>query len=286
MVLLDVFFHLSSKYAFTLHVAHINYHLRGKDSDLDEKLVKSFCSERNIPLHTLQARPLKKDENTLRNIRFRFLRKILAQTHSDAIVLAHHQDDQAETLLLHLFRGGGKRGLSGMRVKDNNVIRPFLFLSKEDILTYAQNGNIPFRIDQSNKHSKFTRNTIRNIYLPLIRNTYPTISKLLAQTSLIMSEEDAFLEEITKQCIYEKTSTTISFSFVQWKSLHKAIQRRFLRFCIFTLPHTSKNEISFSLIEELSNALEHPKSKKQKITFAGLIFERSDDTIRLFVKEN
>ncbi len=101
-----------------------------------------------------------------------------------------------------------------------------------------------------------------------------------------MAEEDAFLEEITKQCLYEKTSNSITFSYKQWESLHKAIQRRFLRLCIFSLPHNPKNEISFSLIEELSNALNHPKSKRQKIAFAGLIFERSDDTIRLFTKEN
>jgi tRNA(Ile)-lysidine synthase len=202
------------------------------------------------------------------------------------IVLAHHQDDQAETLLLHLFRGGGKKGLSGMRPKNNKIIRPFLFLSKKEILTYAKNGNIPFRIDQSNAHTQFTRNIIRNEYIPLLKKTYPNISKLLAQTSLIMAEEDAFLEEITKQCLYEKTSDGITFSYKQWESLHKAIQRRFLRLCIFSLPHNPKNEISFSLIEELSNALNHPKSKRQKIAFAGLIFERSDDTIRLFTKEN
>ncbi len=183
MVLLDVFFHLSSKYAFTLHVAHINYHLREKESDLDEKLVQSFCLKRNIPFHILQAHPLKKDENTLRNIRFRFLEKICTQTRSNAIVLAHHQDDQAETLLLHLFRGGGKKGLSGMRPKNNKIMRPFLFLSKKEILTYAKNGNIPFRIDQSNGHTQFTRNIIRNEYIPLLKKTYPNISKLLAQTS-------------------------------------------------------------------------------------------------------
>jgi tRNA(Ile)-lysidine synthase len=82
MVLLDVFFHLSSKYAFTLHVAHINYHLREKESDLDEKLVQSFCLEKNIPLHTLQAYPSKKDENSLRNIRFRFLEEKFVYTNA------------------------------------------------------------------------------------------------------------------------------------------------------------------------------------------------------------
>ena len=157
-------------------IAHINYKLRGKDSELDSELVDNFCKTNAIQFYQYQVSEKdQKPENSIqvwaRNLRYRFFFKILNETKSDFIVTAHHLNDQLETFLINLSRGSGIRGLSGIPSNENSILRPLLNFSKEEIYDFAHHQNIEFREDLSNKKNDYLRNKIRNEIVPLLMET-------------------------------------------------------------------------------------------------------------------
>lgn len=171
--LLDIFAVLRRKYDFHIILAHVNYGLRGKESDQDEAFVKQLACRYDLPLFLLHPKIILKNnlEERLRDIRYRFFESIRKKTKSRSIATAHHEDDQAETFLLHLFRGSGLRGLRAMRPKNGALIRPLLDTSRADILDYLSIRHLPFRTDTTNSSDRFLRNKIRNRLLPLLRGS-------------------------------------------------------------------------------------------------------------------
>jgi len=285
IALLHFFLSLREKYNLTLFVAHINYHLRDKESDLDQKYVEEMCEKHDVPCFVLHSHDSKKDENTLRDIRFSFLQKLLKKHACNSIALAHHQDDQGETLFLRLLRGSGLHGMQGMRPKNSPFIRPFLFTSQKEIYVYLRENNLSFRTDTSNNNIRYTRNYVRHEIIPRIKeNIQPNISTVLSQTATRFAEDESCLQEILKKRFsYKKTTTKVQFSLRHWQKLPISLQRRALLLSIKELYRNPPQEtISFGLIEEIRNTLSRDKSKKQKIALPPLILERSNDTVTLF----
>lgn len=191
MALLSILSQLQKKYAWQLAIAHVNYGLRGKESDQDMALVQKTAETLGIPLYNLKKRSLpKKSEEALRDIRYDFF-KTLAEKHDfDLVALAHHQDDQAETVLMHLIRGSGSRGLEGMRPQRDIYIRPLLTFSKQEILNFVKEAKIPYRLDQSNTENIYFRNRVRNELLPLLETYNPKIKRTLATTAQTLQQEN------------------------------------------------------------------------------------------------
>lgn len=157
-------------------VAHINYKLRGEDSDSDQKVVEDFCKKHNIKFHLYQV--LEKDEkpeNSIqlwaRKLRYQFFRKIQKKENLDFLVTAHHLNDQLETFIINLSKASGINGLSGIPANENNILRPLLNFSKDEIYQFAKENNIIFREDLSNKKSDYLRNKIRNEIVPKLSET-------------------------------------------------------------------------------------------------------------------
>ncbi|MBN8622521.1 MAG: tRNA lysidine(34) synthetase TilS [Flavobacteriales bacterium] len=154
-------------------IAHINYKLRGEDSDSDQKLVEDFCFKNNIKFHLYPVSEKdKKPENSIqlwaRNLRYDFFFKILKEENLDYIVTAHHLNDELETFLINLSRGSGIKGLSGIPSNENKIIRPLLNFSKEEIYAFAKENKIEFQEDLSNQKNDYLRNEIRNKIIPEI----------------------------------------------------------------------------------------------------------------------
>src|SRR5205085_10547889 len=140
------------------------------------------------------ARDTPHTEGAARTARYDFLRNSAAQTHSSAIALGHTQDDQVETLLLHLLRGSGSRGLGAMRRRDGDLARPLLDIARHDIEAYLSRLHLTPRRDATNADPRFTRNRLRQALLPAIDAFDPAARELLARTADILSEEDRFLD--------------------------------------------------------------------------------------------
>lgn len=167
MVLADLF----QVSGFNFHIAHINYHLRNEDSNLDQKLVSDFCKQHQIPFHLYDVsqkdnQPENSIQNWARELRYRFFKEIQQKENLDFLVTAHHLNDQLETFIINLSKASGIRGLSGIPQNENGIIRPLLDFSKDEIYEFAKENQIDFREDKSNQKTDYLRNKIRHKIIP------------------------------------------------------------------------------------------------------------------------
>ncbi len=180
---------------------HVNHGLRGAESDGDEAFVKALCEKLGVPLLTCRADPPPNPgEDWARKVRYGFFRQAMAQTGAAALVLAHHQDDQAETLLLHLLRGAGLTGLTAMSpdtsVDGLRILRPLLKYSREELRAFLNAKNQSWREDASNADPRYLRNALRHELLPRMERLAPGASKRIAETASLLREDDAALQAL------------------------------------------------------------------------------------------
>lgn len=199
--------HLLLKMNIPIAAAHCNFHLRGSESDGDEALVRAFAEQHNFILHVHQVDTLaiaqewkKGIEETARIVRYDWFHQ-LRKTHGYiAIATAHHSNDNAETLLMNLCKGTGIKGLHGILPEQNNIIRPLLFASKEEIQSYANQHLIPFREDSSNEDVKYLRNAVRHHIMPAIIEHFPhAIDNINHSIQRFAEAEILYMKEIERQ---------------------------------------------------------------------------------------
>lgn len=282
LCLLDAMTLLQKKMHFSFHIAHVNYHLRGKDSNNDELLVRETAEKYSLPLtcFSCDTHSFRHSEETMRDLRYAFFEKTRIDQKAGKILIAHNQNDQAETLLMRLLRGSGLSGLSSMKAKNGHIIRPLIEMSRDDIMRYLQERNISFREDTSNKDVLYFRNQIRHILIPFLEQRFqPKIRPILAETALLLGEDYALLEHISTSFVVKETPTSKEFSCRDFLSLPPALMTRELRSLVRPLLE-GKNP-SKKLLGELLKVLKSTKNKTQTVTFQGLKFIRKGDTVRL-----
>jgi tRNA(Ile)-lysidine synthase len=165
---------------YDIILAHVNYNLRGKDSILDKELVEEFANERSIPIYVYNVHlnvQLKNNPTNLqaeaRRIRYDFFEKVSDTKEIDYVITAHHLDDQLETLLFNLSRKMHLGNLAGIPNQRNNIIRPLLQFSKNEIKDYCTKNDIKYREDMSNFENKYTRNKLRNNVITALTEQIP-----------------------------------------------------------------------------------------------------------------
>lgn len=182
--------YLLAKWNFKISVAHVNFQLRGAESDADEQLVQTWCQQAGIPFYVLRsdadayanAHGLN-IQLAARKIRYDWWHSLKETLKADYIATAHHQDDHFETIVHHLLRGTGLKGLTGIPLRQNDIIRPFLGISANDIRRCADDLQIPFREDSSNQKDDYTRNKIRHHVIPVLREVMPDFASRSAHTA-------------------------------------------------------------------------------------------------------
>ncbi len=244
MVLLAVFHKLNLPF----EVAHVNYQLRGEESEQDQALVHKYCSERNIPFHLNRTDLQKKlDENNgnlqqeARKIRYDFFRSILQNRSLNCIVTAHHQDDQIETFWLMLSRSAGLAGLSGMSNFSNSVFRPLLTVPKKTLLKYAVKEKLAWNNDKSNQKNTYQRNLWRNKLLPYLQTEIPTLNDSVLLLMNYFKEENNE-QKLKVQKYIDDISTTSLITLLDYDQL--TIHQLVILFNYFKIP--------LQLIPELS----------------------------------
>lgn len=172
--------HLFLKAGLPFGIAHCNFQLRGDESDKDEVLVREWAFANNIPFHHTRFETKQKmDEwkkgvqETARMLRYEWFAEVCEEYKYSYIATAHHANDNAETLMMHLFKGTGMAGLHGIPVKNDRVIRPLLFASRKEIETYVAANDIKYREDASNATDNYLRNEVRHHILPVIEKVFP-----------------------------------------------------------------------------------------------------------------
>lgn len=193
VALLFAFYLLKEKLDIRLEAAHFNHHLRGEESDRDEKFVLSLCDRYDIPLHLGGGEiiPGKKGlEAAARDARYAFFQDLPGK-----IATAHTADDNAETVLMHLIRGTGLKGLGGITPVRGKVIRPMLRVTRKDVEAFLQEWCLSHIEDSSNETDAFLRNRIRHHVMPLLAQENPKIAENLSQMALRLRRDEEFLSE-------------------------------------------------------------------------------------------
>ncbi len=173
---------------FNFGIAHINFQLRGYESDEDEKFVTELAQQFRVAFFTERFdTALFAKENKIsiqmaaRTLRYGWLEQIRRTNSYHFVATAHHQDDRIETVLLNMFRGSGIRGLHGMKPKQDKIIRPMLCFSRDEIESFAGLNHIPFRQDRSNFETEYYRNKIRHEIIPSIEKHYPSFKNTFSE---------------------------------------------------------------------------------------------------------
>ena len=194
MALLWSLYLLKEEWDLDLRAAHFNHRLRGAESHRDEQFVRDFCAGYGIPLSVGSAHvtPGKKGlEAAAREARYAFLRTLPGK-----IATAHTADDNAETVLLHLVRGTGLKGLGGIMPRNGNVVRPMLSVTRSQVEALLREYAVPHIDDSSNETDQFLRNRLRHSVLPLLRAENPRIAENLSAMALRLREDEAALSAL------------------------------------------------------------------------------------------
>ncbi len=203
VALLEILWRLRNKYDWQVGAAHYEHGIRGAESREDAAFVQSFCASRQIPCFVeagdVPAFARKSGyslEQAARIKRYAFLQRVLKEQSFDFIALAHHGDDQAETVLMRILRGTGITGLSAMRPRNGQLVRPLLGVTKDMILSFCQQQGLAYRQDASNFVADCTRNRLRLELLPELKAAFnPELARSLCQLAAVAAEADDYISE-------------------------------------------------------------------------------------------
>lgn len=186
--------------------AHVNFHLRGDESDRDAAFSHQLCRDLGIPFYKtdLYAAEYAERENVsvemaARELRYRWFEQLRREQGAVAVAVAHHRDDSVETVLLNLIRGTGIRGLTGIKPRNGNVIRPLLCCDREAVLEYLEKRGLTYVTDRSNLLNEYRRNKIRLEVLPLLESIQPSVRESISRTIDHLSETEILYEKALEE---------------------------------------------------------------------------------------
>lgn len=222
---------------YEVEAMHCNFHLRGEESDRDEKFVECHCKEIGIPFYCKHFDTIRycsehrvSIEMGARELRYAWFEEVKNEHQAQAICVAHHRQDQAETILLNLVRGTGLRGLAGMHYRNGDIIRPLLDCSRQDIEEYLHAQNIQWVNDRTNAERDAKRNIIRLDVLPLLTSINPQAIKNIAncanhiQACIPIYEKGLWAEKTVGDQDPSNETAEMRYSFESQTQLHEAIR--------------------------------------------------------------
>lgn len=191
---------------------HCNFHLRGEESNRDEAFCKALCQQLNIPLHlvhfdtkTYSELHRISIEMAARELRYSHFRQLKEALNAESICVAHHKDDCAETVLMNLVRGTGLKGLTGIRAKNGDIVRPLLCLSRQEIEAYLSSISQDYVTDSTNLTDEATRNKYRLHIFPLLKEINPSVREAITSTARHLEDMlpivEAALNECREKCV-------------------------------------------------------------------------------------
>ncbi len=210
-----VLFDLLLKNNFSFSVAHCNFSLRDRESDEDGSFVKRICDLSSVKFFIKKFNTTTyADDNNLspqmaaRKLRYDWFKILCEDCNFSFIATAHHCNDSVETLLINLIRGTGVSGLRGIKELDQNIIRPLLSFTKNDLIKYTNDNNIQYREDSSNSSNKYVRNKVRNQIIPIMQEINPDLIDSISKTMSKLED----VEIIYKQYVHRKKKKLLIFS--------------------------------------------------------------------------
>ncbi|MDD4068602.1 MAG: tRNA lysidine(34) synthetase TilS [Bacteroidales bacterium] len=224
MILCDLFLKSNFKFA----IAHCNFHLRGEESNRDERFVREYAQKNNIKIHvkdfdtySYMKEKGKSMQVSAREMRYSWFNELLKEEGYSYIATGHHIDDSIETFFMNILRGTGIAGLHGILQKVNLVIHPLLFTGRAEIVNYQKENKLEFVEDSSNATTKYTRNKIRHELIPLVKEIAPNFDKIISKEIERFRETEVVFRSVindAKTKLLEIENQTIKISIEKLKS--------------------------------------------------------------------
>jgi tRNA(Ile)-lysidine synthase len=255
-------------------VAHVNHGLR-KESEKEEEYLAHYCAKNGLPLLTKQLNPLKATEEYLRGERYKFFRKLMVTEKASYIMVAHNLNDQAETILLNLVRGSGPLEIWGMQEREGQILRPFLTVSKSEILAYNEQLKIKYFIDESNLRNDYKRNLIRNKVIPLLESINPRFLETAGREAELGHEMAVVVQNVVASEL-KKIQTGNQVDLKKLKKLPLFVQKAVIREMIFEMTGKKSDVYSKNVNEVLK--ITHLEGSK-KTTFGQFTIVKNYDKI-------
>lgn len=281
MVLLWSLLDLQKKVGFYLKVINVNHNLRGAESDRDSQFVASFCEKKKVPYEIVSVEVKKTKsqekltlEESARKLRYQAFAKIMKKDKLQKLVLAHHKNDQAETILMNILRGAGVLGASGIR-QDGVILRPFLNLKKSEILTIACEHKIKFVEDSTNFENNATRNYLRNVIIPELEKIYPSaVDSIFAFGEKCRDMQEFVESQLNPDLIEEFNGGVLVKSAVFYTNkilIREYLKRAFAKLNVFADIETKHYDLAIALFDaDVNSMLNFPHNLVLKKTYGGI----------------
>ena len=225
---------------FEIVVAHINHMIR-EEAIEDEKYVQQYCQKNGIEYYCkrIDVQEIANNnkigtEEAGRKARYDFFDEILQKTNSNKIGIAHNKNDKVETVIMHLLRGSGLSGLKGIEpIREEKYIRPLIECGRDEIEKYCEENKLEPRIDKTNFENEYTRNKIRNIVIPYIKQEFnPNIIETVNRLSEVITEENDYMDKIAKETynriLIERTEKQIILNLKEFNNQEEVIKNRII----------------------------------------------------------
>ena len=293
--LLSILLGLSKDLDLTLHVAHLDHRFRGDESAADARFVAGLAEEmgiaatvesRDVPAYCT-ARGLSAQAGA-REVRYAFLRQCAEATNARRIAVGHTANDQAETLLMRLVRGAGIAGLSAIPPVRENIIRPLIGTTRNEVLAYLQGRGIAFRTDPSNRKPVYTRNRIRHEVLPVLEHFNPRIIEALAtEADLLRDENEAVAAMLPgiMQTVLRRDGEAVRIGRDEFNRLLPALRRRVLRKAMELAAGEDAVDHTWIRTGEALGFIAEAQSGRTMELPGGLLLEREYDELVICARE-
>jgi len=275
--MLHILLELSKEHNFTVCAAHFNHMLRGEEADRDEAFVRELCTSLGVPFYAgrgdvaaFAKEQGKSTEESARIMRYNFLHKTAAETGAAKIATAHNADDNAETVILNLARGTGLAGLRGIPPVRDNIIRPILCLTREDVENYLALNSINYVTDSSNLEDVYSRNKLRHRVMPVLQELNPRFAESIMRTGDIIRQDEDYLSAESDRIIAENAKDNRISSSLLLK-LPKSLSSRIIR-------KMANSGLSASLVDDVLSLCKS-NSPSAQLDIPGIVVRREYDEL-------
>ena len=300
--LLHSLWSIKDKLGIRIYAAHLNHGIRGEEAQKDAEYVKKLCNQLDVELFYkfIKVEDLAKEENVSvetagRLARYRFFKEVCIEKKIKKIATAHNKNDQAETVLMRILRGTGIDGMSGIQYcREDGVIRPLLDTERSLIEEYCREEELDYCIDSTNTENDYTRNKIRNVLIPYLKEEYnPNITNALANMAETMAEDSEFINGYSKR-LYNRinnpapASKPVVLDIESLKMVDCSIQKRLIRLAVkdamgkkYSLDKCHIDSVLGLLDKETGVGTELPMGLRATVRYGWIAFETPQEVERL-----
>ena len=247
-------------------VAHINHKTRGRANTLDQKFVEGLAKNHNLTfeLHTVEYRESGNQEQYYRRERYAFFEKLREKYKAQWILVAHHLNDNIETVLFNLTKGSFLDGLTGMEAENHrrHILRPLIFTTKDEILTHLHKTKTPYRKDKTNDNTDYSRNRIRHNVIPELKSINENLEQTFAGNIVNLQELKEYFDDVTTTWI-DRNHHKNYLSLAEFKKIHPILQKNVI-YQLYADIYGEGKKINQKHLEQILKIIHQSASNRKK----------------------